>query len=653
MADIAELGFKTETSDLDKADRKLNDLTRSAEKAERGAGKLSSGFGALAGAALKFAAPLAGLVSVAGMVGFVRSTAEAADEVGKLSARLGIASDSLQRLQFAASMSGASSATLTTSIQFLARAVEEAKEGNEDIIDTFDRLGVSTQELRALSVDQIFVEIAERLSNTADGTEKVAIAMKLFGRSGAELIPTLNEGAEGLKKLGDEAERAGAVLSEDLIKASTEFNDNMQILTTQVGALARQVAGPLIMALAELTTAFIESQRAGIGFFEALERLGPIDRQIGDLESKMKVLAEDLERPRLLRINPFASTDELRRDYDEMLERVRTLREQRDAAMGPPAPGDTPRTTPLRPTRPTGTGGKSAAKELAEASEAALAYEAAIGALVQQQISAQLSTENLDSAQTVLRELMLDPMWAMMPESWRELVMVQAASTSEALKAAEAQQRLNSLVAATPTAQLEKQRETMMFLAAAFDAGKISAEQFSEAASTALGNVANKATETTDVMKTFAEQAARNMQDTLAQFLFDPFEGGLEGMANGFAATLRKMAAEAAAAQIFKSLGSAAGEGGVAGFLGGLISGFSFDGGGFTGAGSRTGGIDGRGGFPAILHPNETVIDHTKNQQMPTAGTVNQVFNITTPDPDAFRMSQRQILRRAKLGLQS
>ena len=43
-------------------------------------------------------------------------------------------------------------------------------------------------------------------------------------------------------------------------------------------------------------------------------------------------------------------------------------------------------------------------------------------------------------------------------------------------------------------------------------------------------------------------------------------------------------------------------------------AGGSFEGGGFTGMGARSGGIDGRGGFPAILHPNETVIDHTKGQ---------------------------------------
>ena len=60
----------------------------------------------------------------------------------------------------------------------------------------------------------------------------------------------------------------------------------------------------------------------------------------------------------------------------------------------------------------------------------------------------------------------------------------------------------------------------------------------------------------------------------------------------------------------------------------------SMEGGGFTGMGVRAGGIDGRGGFPAILHPNETVIDHTKGQGMQSAPTVN--FNISTVDAAGF-----------------
>lgn len=55
----------------------------------------------------------------------------------------------------------------------------------------------------------------------------------------------------------------------------------------------------------------------------------------------------------------------------------------------------------------------------------------------------------------------------------------------------------------------------------------------------------------------------------------------------------------------------------------------SFEGGGFTGSGSRTGGIDGRGGFPAILHPNETVLDHTQGQGM--GGDVTVIINNAPP----------------------
>jgi AcrR family transcriptional regulator len=59
---------------------------------------------------------------------------------------------------------------------------------------------------------------------------------------------------------------------------------------------------------------------------------------------------------------------------------------------------------------------------------------------------------------------------------------------------------------------------------------------------------------------------------------------------------------------------------------------YLYEGGGYTGMGVRAGGVDGRGGFPAILHPNETVIDHTKGQGM--GATVN--FNINTVDATGF-----------------
>ncbi len=71
------------------------------------------------------------------------------------------------------------------------------------------------------------------------------------------------------------------------------------------------------------------------------------------------------------------------------------------------------------------------------------------------------------------------------------------------------------------------------------------------------------------------------------------------------------------------------------GDFGNAVDGMSdFDGGGYTGQGIRAGGMDGKGGFMAMVHPNETVIDHTKGQGMQAAPTVN--FNISTVDAAGF-----------------
>ena len=69
----------------------------------------------------------------------------------------------------------------------------------------------------------------------------------------------------------------------------------------------------------------------------------------------------------------------------------------------------------------------------------------------------------------------------------------------------------------------------------------------------------------------------------------------------------------------------------------------SFEGGGFTGKGSRSGGLDGKGGFAAILHPNETVVDHTKGQGA-NGVVVNQTINVTTGVQSTVRAEIVQLM---------
>jgi len=132
----------------------------------------------------------------------------------------------------------------------------------------------------------------------------------------------------------------------------------------------------------------------------------------------------------------------------------------------------------------------------------------------------------------------------------------------------EEQEKLNGLLAATPTAQLEKLREDMIALGKAFDDGVISEEQFLEAVQTRLGRLPEDVQAATNEMSEFSKQAARNMQDAFADFLFDPFQEGLDGLLKSFITTLQKMTSQALASQVFKMLGS-----GTGGFLDNILGG--------------------------------------------------------------------------------
>jgi tape measure domain-containing protein len=155
---------------------------------------------------------------------------------------------------------------------------------------------------------------------------------------------------------------------------------------------------------------------------------------------------------------------------------------------------------------------------------------------------------------------------------------------------------------------LEYARKRAELLHAAQKAGKqitpeLSAEidQLAQSYVTA-GLNAEQAAEKLDQIKGATERGKNALEDMFGSII--------DGSASAKDA-VASLLAEIAKAQIMKGILGLPGMGSLSSTIGGLLS---FDGGGFTGHGSRSGGIDGRGGFPAILHPNETVIDHTRGQ---------------------------------------
>lgn len=593
--------------------------------------------------------------------GFTTAIKGAIDDLDKLndaSERLGISVEDLSVLNFAGKMNGLEFDDMTTALTKLSVKMQEAAAGSKEAGALFSDIGVKVTDSsgKLKSADSVFAEIADRFATFEDGAGKTALAVDAFGKSGAKLVPILNGGADGLKKMRDEAASLGGIIDTKLAKQAAEFNDNMDKLSVLAGSVGKAIAGQMIPSLNKLASEFIAARSAGMGFWESMTGIGLSD-PTKSAGQQIKSLTEDIDKLTASRTAAMAAnkTDggsidtsgmeadiaklTRRREYFKSIQRMEAL-DGADANYGNEGRGRTADSGKASITRTSAADKKTgkAAKEISEASAEATAYGKAMEALAKLTGDADAAQLDLTKSQKTLYDLMASAEWSNMPDAWKQTAVAQFEAAYAAEQAADSTKRLNDMLGETESAGIEKARSDMLLLVAALEKGTISEQQYVEAASARLNLKGNEdAKAAVNELDEFTKSAARNMQSSLADFIFDPFANGTKDMATQFGQMLQRMAAEAAAAQIMKNLfgsqGSTAnggsGDWGWVGQLAGLFSGMSFDGGGYTGAGSRSGGVDGKGGFPAILHPDESVIDHTK--MLPRAGqsgntTINQTI---------------------------
>lgn len=518
-----------------------------------------------------------GMVAGAGAFAIAMKRAiDSADDLSKTSQKVGMTTEALSGLRYAADLSGVSAEELTSS---LGRMNKSAAEGNP----AFEAMGINVKKANGelKSSDEILSAIAGKFSGYKDGVEKSALAMEVFGKSGAQIIPLLNSGADGLKEIADEAKSFGLVVSKETAVAAEAFNDNLtRIRKTQEGLVTQMTAALLptmktaseeFVSLAKNTDLVTVPAAAAKVLFQTLAVVGSdvahvfkmTGNEIGGIAAQLAALATfDFKGAGLI--------------GDMMKEDARKAREELDAfqarimGAGSAAESEAKKAESgggiAAPIVAAAKAAAKAKKEMADLlTPAAKEYAGAIEKMNSAQEAATLSTLELNGAQTALYSLMQSAEWQKMPEAWQKTAIAQAASATAMIEVADRQKQINDMIAATPTEQIEKSRQAMMLLKEEFDAGRISAEQFIEAAGTKLGTLPKVVEEATSEMDEFTKSAAKNIQTSLADFLFDPFKNGLSGMASNFGMILKKMAADAAAAQIGRYLFGSMGAGGSGG----------------------------------------------------------------------------------------
>lgn len=210
----------------------------------------------------------------AALFAFTKRAADIVDELGKMSQKVGVTVETLSALKFAAELSDISLDSLGTGLRMLSRNMVETQQGTGDARDGFRALGISVEEMpgKLKPTETVLMELADRFQKMKDGPEKTALAMRLFGRAGADLIPLLNQGRAGIEALRKEAERLGVVFSTEAAKAAEEFNDNMTRLKASATGLSVHMAGPFVKAFGEAAAAFLKAKTEGEGFFSAMQQ---------------------------------------------------------------------------------------------------------------------------------------------------------------------------------------------------------------------------------------------------------------------------------------------------------------------------------------------------------------------------------------------
>jgi predicted HicB family RNase H-like nuclease len=185
---------------------------------------------------------------------FVKSSAEAADHMGKMAQTFGVPVAELSRLAYAANLAEVSTEELGANLKLLAKHMAETAAGSGESAAAFRAIGVSVTDTQGhlRPMQDVLLDIAERFAGYKDGAGKAALAQELFGKSGAVLIPFLNEGRAGIERLSAEADRFGLTITDGAAKSADEFGDAIDRLGGLARGLGNSIAAQLTPMLANL-----------------------------------------------------------------------------------------------------------------------------------------------------------------------------------------------------------------------------------------------------------------------------------------------------------------------------------------------------------------------------------------------------------------
>jgi hypothetical protein len=238
---------------VDEANKDIEETTKNAG----GLGdKLKSGITT----ATKWGAGIAAgaTAAAAGVMKVAMDSAAAADEVDKMSQKIGISKQGYQEWSYVLGQNGMDISSLQMGMKTLVTQMDGVVNGTDSSIAMFDALGLSVYDSTGALKDQetMMNEVMVALADMPNGTEKARLATELFGRSGSELMPMLNQGSSAMMDLTQRAHDLGLVMSDESVTAGVVLGDTMDDVKKSLGMVATEL-GVQLMPIVQMALEWV------------------------------------------------------------------------------------------------------------------------------------------------------------------------------------------------------------------------------------------------------------------------------------------------------------------------------------------------------------------------------------------------------------
>jgi hypothetical protein len=279
MAQTPDVRVRLSAEGVQEVVNAFKQIQAEAEKSGKGAGRALNFLTGQAAALGRLLPTLSFAAVAAGATVLTKRALENADALGKLEQKTGLTVETLSTLSFAARTADVDQEQLRSTLIKFTKASDDYDQGLRSARDATEQLFGSSKALEGLNQDERFLKVADALAKLEPGAKRTGLAMEFFGKQGAELLPLIDDLADGgFEKLRQKAEKLGLVVNRDLADAAQRANDAMSDLQSTAEGIATQFTAGLAPAIADAADALVEAATGdGVNAF----------RELGDFAGKV------------------------------------------------------------------------------------------------------------------------------------------------------------------------------------------------------------------------------------------------------------------------------------------------------------------------------------------------------------------------------